>query len=267
MREDTLRRRGWTGAAALLALFVLAGNAAIRGARPAQAAESAGRGEARDITEYITKLSDLQARMRITQMDAKELEKIGKDFSMTYQIRNVTLQYKQPDKLRLSGKIHLLGEAQLIVNGTTRFYSVPRLPKKIEDLERSPAKRLSLLEYGGLLSPETLRFMQGRFLREESVDGEKRLVFDMTYQGGAASHYRLWIDPETRIVCKREWLDGDDQLKATFLYSEPREVGEGVWLPTRIEVRNAEGATAATSTLESVKVNQGLSDDLFAIRL
>ena len=37
------------------------------------------------------------------------------------------------------------------------------------------------------------------------------------------------------------------------------------WLPTQMEVKNAEGISAATTTMDDVKVNQGLSDELFAI--
>jgi outer membrane lipoprotein-sorting protein len=224
-------------------------------------------GAPRDLSALTTNIADMEASVHVTKMDPKEMEKIGRDFGLPYRLHTLLLQYKQPDKLRLSSHIRLLGDAVLITNGTLRFFDVPRFEKKVEDLEKTPSKRLTLLEYGGLLSPETLRFMQGRFVRAEPLDGHPMLVFDMTYQGvESASHYRLWIDPETRITCKREWYDTENRLRATFFYQEPREVAPGIWLPSRVEVQNADGIVAATTTLHDVKINQGLSDDLFTIK-
>lgn len=255
-------KMGFLAAALLVALP--SGISRAGGAAEKKAASS----DLHQIANLATKLDDLQATVRVTKLDSKELEKIGRDFSFTYRIHTLTLQYKQPDKMRLTGKFPALGEARIIVNGTTRLFDVPRFEKKVEDLEKSPSKRQSLLEYGGLVAPETLRFMQGSFVKQETLDGHEALVFDMTYQGvTAGSHYRVWIDPETRITIKREWYNREDKLKATFLYLEPREVEKGIWLPSRVEVKNADGVTAATTTLDDIKVNQGISDSLFTIKL
>lgn len=223
--------------------------------------------EPSDIARFTTRITDLQTNVRVTQCDLKELEKIGPDFKQTYAIRNLTFLYKNPDKIRLEGHSPTLGTAVMILNGATRFYSVPRLRmKKTEDLESTPSRRQSLLEYGGLLSANTLSFMKGQFVRQETVDGSPADVFDMTYQGvESGSHYRLWIDPKTDVTLKRAWYDRSNNLKATFYYEEPREVSNHVWLPSRIEVKNAEGATAAVTTLSDVKVNQGLPDSLFSV--
>lgn len=258
-RRSGLRRKSGVLAAALLAAVGISiGIAARSAARP---------GDPHNLSDLTTKIEDMQASVQVTKLDTKELEKIGKDFGVTYRIRHLILQYKQPDKLRLSGRIPVLGEAVLIMNGTTRYYKVPKLEKKVEDLEKSPGKRLSLLEYSGVLSPNTLSFMQGRFVREERQDGRAALVYDLTYQGQeSGSHYRLWVDPDTHITRKREWYDGENRLRATFFYGDPQEVADGVWLPGRVEVRNAEGVTAATLAIRNVQINQGLPDDLFAIQ-
>ena len=220
-----------------------------------------------DLAEYTTKIEDLEAALRVTKLEPKELEKIGKDFATTYRLRNLTFQYKQPNKLRLVGKSPLLGTALLILNGQTRFYSIPKLGlHKVEDLANSPSKRQSLLEYSGLLSSETLRFMQSKFLRAETLNGNATEVYELKFQGSEnASSYRVWIDPKMRLVLKREWYDMEGHLKATFTYQEPQEVAPGVWLPSQIEVKNSEGTVAATTTYSNVKINQGLADTLFAI--
>ena len=259
--------------AAMLGLFGVANGMNARPAggdvasKSATAAHSAA--DAAALADLTTTLTDLQATMHMQKCDKNELEKIGGDFARSYQFqglfRTVTLEYKQPDKLRLSGK-GLLGKASIVMNGPLRFSRVPLMPKKVEDLSDSPGKRQSILEYGGLLAPETLTFMQGKFVREETVDDQPTSVFDLTYKGAATgSHYRVWFDTKTRLTTKREWYGLEGKLKATFYYQNPKEIANGIWLPTQVEVKNAEGVSAAITTLDDVKVNQGLSDELFAI--
>ncbi|HLV79251.1 MAG TPA: outer membrane lipoprotein-sorting protein [Chthonomonadaceae bacterium] len=223
--------------------------------------------EAGDIARFTTHIQDLETSVKVTECDPSALEKIGPDFQQTYAIRNLTFLYKNPDKIRIEGHSPTLGTALMILNGPTRYYSVPRLRmKKTEDLQSTPSRRQSLLEYGGLLSADTLRFMKGRYVGQETLDGSPADVFDLTYQGlASSSHYRLWIDPKTDVTLKRAWYDLHNTLKATFYYQESREICAHVWLPSRIEVKNADGATAAVTTLSDVKVNQGLPDSLFSI--
>jgi|GEM_PF-393785 len=231
-------------------------------------AGSARRGaEIKDISDYTIQAKDLTATLHVTKFDTKELEKIGSDFTTTYSLRNLTLSFKNPDKIRLEGKSPTRGTALMILNGPDRYFEVPKFNiHKTENLTKSPGKRQSLLEFGGVLSAETLRFMEGSFVKQEPQDGQMALAYDLKYQGSdTGSHYRVWINPQTRITVKREWYDSENQLRATFTYLEPHEVGPNVWLPGRVEVRNAEGNLGAVIALDTVKINQGLADSLFEV--
>ncbi len=224
-------------------------------------------GEVTDIQTLVSKLDDLETALKVTKYEPQELEKIGPDFKTTYSVRNLNLQFKQPDKLRLEGHSATRGSALMILNGTVRFYSVPKFHlKKSEDLVNAPGKRQSLLEYSGLIVPETLHFMQAQFVKMEALQGENKAVFDLTYQNaGAGAHYRVWIDTRTRITTKREWYDSANKLRATFAYLDPREVTPGLWLPGRLQVKNAEGTVAAEVTFSEAKANQKLADSLFDV--
>ncbi|MCW3099188.1 MAG: hypothetical protein JWL77_4806 [Chthonomonadaceae bacterium] len=243
-------------------LPMLANRTAAEDPKPGRVAELG------DIQTFVTKLDDLDAALKVTKYDPLELEKIGPDFKTTYSVRNLNLQFKQPDKLRLEGHSATRGSALMILNGTMRFYSVPKFRlKKSEDLVNAPGKRQSLLEYAGLVVPDTLRFMQAQFVKLEAMNGENAAVFDLTYQGPGAggSHYRVWLDTRTHITLKRDWFDSANKLRATFVYLDPHEVTGGVWLPGRLEVKNAEGAVAAEVTFSDAKANQKLPDSLFDI--
>jgi len=51
---------------------------------------------------------------------------------------------------------------------------------------------------------------------------------------------------------------------ATFLYENPKQIG-GVWMPTKVTVRNADNKVAGVMNYEGLKVNVGLEDSLFKV--
>jgi outer membrane lipoprotein-sorting protein len=219
------------------------------------------------VSDYTTALADITASIHITESDSKEMAKIGSDFATTYSFHTMSLLYKQPDKLRLDGKSPTRGTLLTILNGPNLFVDVPRFKIHItENLEKYPTRRQSLLELGGVISPSTLKFMNGTYVRPETVDGHATAVFDMHYTGvESGSHYRVWLDSTTHTTVKREWFNSENQLRATFLYDEPKEVSAGMWLPTRVQIKNADGVVGAVLTMEDIRVNQGLVDGLFTI--
>ena len=207
-------------------------------------------------------VSDLQATVTATRADQAELRKINKDFGMAYRLKSVTMRFKRPGKLRMEGRIGQ-ESALYIINGSTRYYSIPRFNlTKRDDLGNSAGKRYSLLELG-ILSRGDLSGVQSKYLRAESVDGSACQVFDVAYKGDDTLRYVLWIDNERRVIRKREWLDSAGKLRASFLHLDPREVAPGFWMPTRVEIRNGEGILAATVEYTDVKLNQNLDDSLF----
>ena len=220
-----------------------------------------------DIARLTTTLADLEATIRVTKYDSAELEKIGPDFKTTYSLRNLNFQYKQPDKIRLEGRSQTRGGAVLILNGAMRYYEVPRLKlRKSENLEAHPGKRQSLLEYAGLVSTGTLKFMDSKLIRQETNGDSSAYVYELRFQGeDKGSYYRVWIDTQTHVTVKREWRDGANKLRATFLYGAPKEIAPGIWLPTRVEVKNSDGASAAVIEMSDIKPNQGLTDEPFAL--
>jgi hypothetical protein len=207
-----------------------------------------------------SRVADLQGSVSVVKADQSELRKISRDFALAYQLRSFVMRFKQPDKLRMEGRIGLY-----IVNGPTRFYSVPQLGlKKKDDLGAAPGKRYSLLEVG-LISKNELASTQGKFLRTEPVDGATANVFDVSYRGDETVKYTLWIDARTHVILKREWYDGAGKLKATFRYQDVKELAPGMWFPERIEISNSDGILAGITSCTEVKINQGLDDSYFQI--
>src|SRR4051794_31772634 len=65
--------------------------------------------EAPGIEEFASStLTDLEAQVRVVSADQTELGKINRDFGMAYRLRNLTMRYKEPNKLRMEGSIGCL---------------------------------------------------------------------------------------------------------------------------------------------------------------
>ena len=128
----------------------------------------------------------------------------------------------------------------------------------------APTRRYSLLDIG-LLTKACLGAAQSKHLRNATLDGEPVSVYAMTFRDDESTRYVVWVHSTRHITLKREWYDSNDKLKATFVYKEALEVAPGIWAPTSLEIRNGSGAIAGTMKYTDIKVNQGLSDDLFSI--
>jgi hypothetical protein len=205
-------------------------------------------------------LRDFQATVKVLKADRTELNKINRDFAMAYSLRDLTMRYKEPNKLRMEGAI-----GHLVFNGATRQFRVPLLKLNQKDeLGEAPGKRYSLFDVG-VLTPSALAAIQSKFLRPEAVEGVSTQVFEVHYRGDDSARFVVWVDPARRTVMKRAWYDGAGKLKATFLYSEHKQLEPGLWAPTRLEIRNGEDALAGVTAYSDLKVNQGLDDSLFMI--
>jgi outer membrane lipoprotein-sorting protein len=205
-------------------------------------------------------VTDLQATVKIEKSTSSELEKINRDYVMAYSLRDVTMRFREPGKLRVDSRIGLM-----IYNGPKRFFQVKAIGlRKTDDLGESAGQRHSLLDVG-LLSPAAEATLTGTYVRDETLGGAAVAVFDATYKGDKTARYRLWFDRKTHIVLQREWYDEEDKLRARFMFSEAKEVRPGIWTPTRVEIQNRDSKTAAIATYAAVAVNQGIEDSVFAI--
>jgi outer membrane lipoprotein-sorting protein len=213
-------------------------------------------------------LQDVAFTARVGSANQRELAKINTDFANSYRFKSSNVWIKEPLKLRMESKVEDTS-IFFIVNGTTRLVKIPKARiNQREDLSRAPGKRQTPLDFG-LLTPSLFGdFFQGKFVRTETR-GEFAgcHVFDLTYVPALkdGTRHRVWIDPKTRFTAKREWYSQfGGALMATFVYDQAREFN-GVWIPTRVTVKNAEDKVGGATNYVSVRVNQGLPDSLFKV--
>lgn len=227
---------------------------------------AASRGlHAPSIEQYAqTNLEDASFVAHIVKGDQNELRKIKSDFGQTYHFSSIKFQYKDPFMLRLDLETSDNATVEYVENGDRMKFRVPSFHlAKSEDISHAPQRRQTALDFG-LIVPSLFRtFMTAQFVRMDRETGDP--VFDITYQDREdTSRYRVWVDPQKHYTTKREWYSQGGRQLATFIYDEPRQEN-GVWFPTRVTVKNADDIVAGQMVYDSIRVNTGLSSELFRI--
>ncbi|MCH7944794.1 MAG: outer membrane lipoprotein-sorting protein [Armatimonadetes bacterium] len=194
-----------------------------------------------------------------------ELRKINSDFARSYRFKRTDVWLKVPFMIRLESKVDD-SDILMIINGTKRKLRIPRAGlSRTFDLKDEPGQRQTALDFG-LITPALFKsFFVGTYVRTDRRTGE--YVFDITYNPkyNYRARNRVWIDPEKKIVAKRQWYaHKDGHLLATFEYLDPIQQG-GVWFSTKVTVKNADNKVAGTTTYSNVKLNIDIDDKLFDV--
>lgn len=193
-----------------------------------------------------------------------ELRKINKDFAQSYRFKRMEVQMKEPFKVRLSTTVDD-SRVVMVINGARKMYAIPKAGLKIrEDNSENPAKRQTALDFGFITKSLFNGYLSAKYVRTDRLTGE--WVFDLTYdpEHGDKTRHRIWIDPEKRFLSKRVWYSRRGNLRATFLYENPKKFGD-IWFPTKAVVKNAENKVAGTILYSDIVINPTLSDDLFKL--
>jgi outer membrane lipoprotein-sorting protein len=213
---------------------------------------------------FQSDLHDLSFTTKIVKADQGELKKVNNDFGMLYRFDTIKVQAKEPFRLRFDASVEDT-TCLYLVNGTTQLIRARRLGinQKTELADR-PGRRQTIFDFG-ILTPSLFdTYLQAKFVRIDRATGDP--VFDITYQDrNDTSRSRIWVDAAHKIIAKREWYNQHDRELATFYYLKPVET-DGVWMPTRVEVKNVDDKIAGITQYGSVHVNSGVSDDRFAIQ-
>jgi outer membrane lipoprotein-sorting protein len=220
----------------------------------------------------VSGVRDLEASVTVVSADLDALEKINKDFAIMYRLREVTFLFKEPDKFRMDSRLGVM-----IVNGPIRDLRVPQLGiRRRDEIGTMLARRHSLMDLG-LITVSRLDQLTAKYLRTETLRGVSACVFEITFKepesvgpsrsAAAASRdrYVVWVDPGRKVILRRRWLAAGGEVRAVFDYLDALEAAPGVWLPRRIEVRNAFGALAGATVYKDIKINQSPDDSRFVI--
>jgi len=221
--------------------------------------------QSQNIDSYVQKnFVDASLTARVKYANQKELAKINDDFGKSYRVPYTEIKVKEPFKLRLETNVEDT-KVLYIINGPKLLIRIPRVKiNSRQDLSKSPGRRQTLLDFGVLTPSLFDNLFNAKFVRLDRATND--VVFDVTYPAALddTSRHRIWVDPQKKYVTKREWYSQKGRQLATFFYNEPSNVG-GVWVPTKMQVKNVDGVLAGETFYTGLKVNQGLQDSLFSV--
>lgn len=219
-----------------------------------------------DIDSYVQKtFKDASLTARIKFANQKELAKINDDFGTTYRVPSSEVKVKEPFKLRMETNVEDT-KVLYIINGADLLIRIPRIKvNSRQNLADKPGRRQTLLDFGILTPSLFTDLFEAKFVRVDRATND--VVFDVTYPKKLddTSRHRIWIDPQKKIVTKREWYNQPGRQLATFFYNDPVNVN-GVWMPTKMQVKNMDNVLAGETYYTGLKVNQGLADSLFSTK-
>ncbi len=191
-----------------------------------------------------------------------ELGKISGDFGAAYRFEHMTFKIKDSFQIRGDTKVDDM-KVSMIMRDGVRIFSVPGKHLSLPtDVRNKPGQRQTIFEFG-LVTPKLFEdFLVSKFVRNDRATGDA--VFDVNFNPrfGDKTRYRIWIDPAKKYTTKKEWYNQDGNLKATFYFTQPEQVGS-YWVPSIATVKNAEGKVAGALNYSKFKINAGLDDSIF----
>jgi outer membrane lipoprotein-sorting protein len=228
----------------------------------ALAALCATASNAQSLMDYAAPVNDVSLKIAVVSRDMDALKKISTEFAQSYRFASSQMYFKSPDKFRIDSKAGVIN-VKYIINGNAKVLKAGVLNKRW-DITNEPAQRQSALTVG-LLTPAWVNLVNASAKGTRTISGRKAVVFDTHFKGKKnAAWYRLFMDPEKRIVLRMEQYHGDNKLKDTIVFADPVRAS-GIWVPTHTKVFNPLGQLGAVTKLENIRVNAGIADSLFAL--
>ena len=204
------------------------------------------------------KIKDMTATLHVTEVDRSELKKIGGAFATTYSIKKMGVSYKHPNKARFEGKF-LGASIFMVYNGDVKYFRTP-IKTDTRNVHGQPGQKQSLMDLGIFAKDYLTTDWMPNFVRQDG----NLMVFKLTQRNSNnKSHEIVWVNPKISLITKRMAYNGENVLQKKLLFTNPQQVRPGIWVPTRIEIYNTSDKLGAAQAIEDIKVNLGVSDDVF----
>lgn len=213
------------------------------------------------IEEAGKSFSDLTMVGNVTYSNKKTLEKVEPSYSQMYEFKNATISLKQPDKLRIEGKLGAV-KFEYIVNGCLKIFRSPTLRiNRKKDYSDSPGKLQDALDIG-LVTSTLWRHRSVEVVDDADAQAKGEIKLRLRYPN-SGTIFTVWIDAQNLWLKRFEKRDDGGNLKVTIVYSNPKNAAGVIWVPTKVQIFAPDGEKAGESEFSDIKVNMSLPDSVF----
>lgn len=214
-----------------------------------------------ELRSKLTTFKDITMSVEVVYKDKKVLDTMDERLRRAYEFSKAKVWFKMPYSTVIEGTIGVL-KARLITTDKIFILRVPGLRfSKKEDISDDPTKRQTALDIG-ILTPQVFTDDTAELLPEDPKH-PGLLVIDLMPPKKGSSIRRIWVDPKEVRLVQMEKRRPNGRVLGTFVYMNHEKFCENLWVPKRVEVRSPEGKLAAALEAKDIKVDSGLSDDLF----
>ncbi len=222
-------------------------------------------------SDLATIVKEAQAKYAKFEKEVKDMTTVHETVTTEPKMTSEMKTFKKGEKFRLEHKVQMPEEAEMpegmgmaemefivIYDGKDIWVISPFTGK--EKLSEEEAKQYGreknwwdwLKDVGKVVGSEKVGGRDCYVVEVEDEEVEDKEEFPFT---------RLWLDKKNLTMVKCE-IDAPTGEKMVFVYSDFRKI-KGDWeIPYKTEVY-MNGRLMSTSVVKSLKINQGLSDDLF----
>jgi outer membrane lipoprotein-sorting protein len=227
----------------------------LRGA-PAQ-------GTLADIRASHARVRDMVLEVQRKEVREAELRRMQRSAGSMLEFSRLKVLFMAPDRIRFEGRRGLV-PVTVVQNGNVQVVRFGLGLKSRQDLAKAVRRKQSGLEFG-LLPGEVWDDYAVTEAGTEEWDGHEALVLQLRAHGErqGSSFQKVWVDPQTHRVVRRDRFSGDGKLKTRQVFKDPYRSPAGTWLSKRIEVYNQNGKFVGALEVTDIRVNEGVAESLF----
>lgn len=243
--------------AILLATWICASLISTTGAAaPVSEAELKAR------VESATKnLSDLTGTVVVLEKNKAALTKVEPSISRVYELQSASISFKVPDSIRVDSKLGMV-KVSYISAGGMKIFRAPKVKiDKVDNYSGEPAKLQSPLDLG-IVTPQLWQNRRVEIVDDPEAEANGEIKLKLCWLKGDMVNL-IWIDATNLWLKRFEKRDSRNNLLIRVVYSNPKNIGGVIWLPTRVDIYASDGAKAGSSELTDIKINTNLPDTLF----
>lgn len=205
--------------------------------------------------------TDITGTATVREKNKDVLKRVDQAYARVYDLQSATISIKAPDSIRVDAKLGMVKVVYISAGGKKIFRASKLNMNKVEDYSKDPAKLQAPLDFG-LVTPQLWLNRRVEIIDDAAAQAAGEIKLKLTWLKGDMINY-AWIDATNLWLKRFEKRDGRDKLLARAEYSNPQNLGNVIWMPTKVELFAPDGAKAGSMEFSGLKLNTGLADTLF----